>query len=544
MWSTTLAVLMVASIILGACSTPTATPEVTQPPIATQAQPAAIQPQLTEDPWASVDPSGQTVVFWHNHSGPRTDALTKIAQDFNSTNQYGITIDFEYEGSYNDIFNKMLGVLNTPDAPGLVVAYQNQAATYQLADSLVDMNSLVNSPKWGLPEADQKDFFPGFWKQDIFPTYNNARLGFPGDRSMEVLYYNMDWLKELGYEAPPATPDQFKEMACRAHNQPFSKATAQGSLGYEFGTGDASHIASWAFAFGGNIYDYNTNQFTYNSQAAIDAMTMIQDLIKQGCASTVSESFGDQSDFGAGKLLFTTGSSSGLPFYQQAVDGGAKFNWSVAAIPHTTVDPVMNIYGASISIPKTTPEQELAAWIFLKYFTTPDVQAEWAQASGYFPARASVANGLESYFVSNPAYKTGFDMLKYGTFEPPVPGYDFVRTKVQDDGQAAIANGADVQTTLDTVNQEANSILSEQMTAPLPTPVPTKPPATATPDAGKLGMADNPIIVAFEPSATSQEITAGGICDFGATCVDARTGVTKNLTDVMDKVVVFYQTKA
>jgi phosphonate transport system substrate-binding protein len=41
-------------------------------------------------------------------------------------------------------------------------------------------------------------------------------------------------------------------------------------------------------------------------------------------------------------------------------------------------------------------------------------------------------------------------------------------------------------------------------------PVPTNPPApTATPKAA-LGTADNPIIVAFEPSATSQEITAGG----------------------------------
>ena len=38
--------------------------------------------------------------------------------------------------AYGDIFNKMLGVLNSPDAPDIVVAYQNQAATYQLSDAL------------------------------------------------------------------------------------------------------------------------------------------------------------------------------------------------------------------------------------------------------------------------------------------------------------------------------------------------------------------------------------------------------------------------
>ena len=62
----------------------------------------------------------------------------------------------EYQGGYGDIFNKMLGVMNTTDAPDLVVAYQNQAATYQLGNAMLDMTSLVNSPTWGLtPESAQ-----------------------------------------------------------------------------------------------------------------------------------------------------------------------------------------------------------------------------------------------------------------------------------------------------------------------------------------------------------------------------------------------------
>jgi phosphate/phosphite/phosphonate ABC transporter binding protein len=519
-WSTILAVLMILSMVLSACAkaTPAPTTAPTTPPEAPAAQ-ATEAPAAPSDPWADVDPSGQTVVFWHNHSGPRLDTLTAMTDDFNATNEYGITIDFEYQGSYGDIFNKMLGVLNTPDAPSLVVAYQNQAATYQLADGLADMTSLVDSPKWGLTEAEQKDFFPGFWQQDIFPTYGNARLGFPGYRSMEVLYYNVDWLKELGYDAPPTTPAEFTEMACKAAQQPFSKATAEGSLGYEFGADDASHLASWTFAYGGNIYDYNANQFTYDSQASADSMAMVQGLINDGCASIITERFGDQTDFGAGKLLFTTGSSSGLPFYQQAVDAGAQFNWGVAAIPHTTPDPVMNIYGASISMPVSTPESELASWIFLKYFTRPDIQAQWATASGYFPVRQSVADNLTDYFAANPAYKTGFDMLQFGAFEPPVPGYDFIRVKVQD-AMAAIANGDDVASTLSAVNTESNAILAEQMTSPLPTPVPTSPPE---PTAVPIGTTDHPIKVLFVPSVDSQVITTGG--DIMAAALKEATGL-------------------
>jgi phosphonate transport system substrate-binding protein len=39
-------------------------------------------------------------------------------------------------------------------------------------------------------------------------------------------------------------------------------------------------------------------------------------------------------------------------------------------------------------------------------------------------------------------------------------------------------------------------------------------------------------------------VYAGGICDFGAAFVDARTGVTADLPDVLDKVIIVYQTPA
>jgi phosphate/phosphite/phosphonate ABC transporter binding protein len=514
LWFKLMAVLVIAAMMLAGCKQ--ATPEPTQAPVQ-PTQPPAEQPTQAPaqpaDEWANVDPSGQTVLYWHQHSKTNGEALQKIVDEFNATNEWGITVDAEYQGSYNDIFNKMLVVLNTSDAPNLAVAYQNQAATYQLADALIDMNSLVNSPKWGLSEAEQKDFFPGFWAQDVFPTYGNARLGFPPQRSMEVMYYNKEWLAELkaagkiDFDGPPTNPDQFRAAACAAKDNPFSKATAEGPMGYELSI-DASRFASWTFAFNGDVFDYNTSKFTYDSDAATQAWTFLQGLFKDGCASIVTEAYGDQTDFGTGKLLFSVGSSSGLYYYGASVtgEGGANFDWSVGALPYTGSQPAMNIYGASISIPKTTPEQELAAWLFLKFYTSPAKQAEWAKASGYFPVRFSVADSLTDYFAANPTYKTGFDMLQYGKFEPPVPGYDFARNKVGE-AMAAIANGDDVAATLKALNEETNAILADQMTSPLPTPVPTP---TPKPTAVPIGTADNPINVLFVPSVDANVMTAGG----------------------------------
>ena len=414
------------------------------------------------DPWAEVDPSGQNLVFWHNHTRNRQDALQAIVQTFNESNPYGITVTQETQGTYPDIFRKMLGLLGTPEVPDLVVAYQNQAATYQLRDALVDMTSLLQSPKWGLSAEEQADFFPAFFQQDVFPLFDNARLGLAPNRSMEVLYYNRDWLAELGYDEPPSTPEAFKTVACRAVQTPFSKADGSGAMGYQLSL-DASRLASWTFAFGGDVFDYETRRYTYDSDGAQQAMAFLQDLYAEGCARPVSERGGALVDFSAGRLLFTSASSSGLPFFKAAVDAGAKFAWSVAPLPHTTPTPVMNVYGASVSMPKRTPERELATWLFIRYFTSPEVQAGWGQVANYFPVRQSAAQRLGDYFQRHSAYKIAFDLLQYGHHEPPVPGYDFVRAMAEEALAAAFARGRDVQKTLARLNEDANTSLQEQL---------------------------------------------------------------------------------
>ena len=432
---------------------------------------ALAQGSLEGVDWDSVDPSGQTVTFWHQHTQQREDALQEIIRRFNETNEYGITVVAEYQGGYNDIFQKMLALLGTSDTPNIVVAYQNQAATYQLVDGLVDLNPLVESERWGLSEDDIADFFPGFWSSDVFPNFGNARLAIAPNRSMEVLYYNSDWLAELreagliDFDGPPTTPEQFKQASCAAAQQPFSRATGGGaSIGYELAP-DASRFASWTFAHGGDVFDYEEGRFTYDSDAAVAAMEFLQDLFANGCAALTTEQYGDQTNFGAGMTLFTVGSTSGLPFYAEAVAEGAGHEWSVAAIPHTTPEPVMNVYGASVSLPAGhSPEETLAAWIFLKYYTGPEAQAEWAAASQYFPVRQSVAAGLGPVFEEIPGYETAFNLLPYGVAEPPVPGYDFVREIVTSTMVDIVTDpGLDVRRALTELNEEANDILADQM---------------------------------------------------------------------------------
>jgi multiple sugar transport system substrate-binding protein len=239
--------------------------------------------------------------------------------EFNATNPYGIFVEARNEGGYNDIYNKMIAGLTTGEVPGLTVAYQNQAAAYMVADGLVDLDPYINHPEYGLSEAELNDFFQAFIDGDRLPQFGNKPYGFPPNRSMEMLYYNAEWLAELreaghiSFDGPPQTPEQFSEAVCAGAENPFSKNPDPSiSIGYQIRT-DASNYAALVFARGGDIYDYENNQFTLDTPEARDGLGQMKELLDQGCAARIAERFGDQTDFGNGQNLFTMGSSSGCP---------------------------------------------------------------------------------------------------------------------------------------------------------------------------------------------------------------------------------------
>ena len=55
---------------------------------------------------------------------------------------------------------------------------------------------------------------------------------------------------------------------------------------------------------------------------------------------------------------------------------------------------------------KTTPEKQLASWLFIKYFSSPEVTADWPPASGYLPIRKSSQNmkPVLDYIAKFPPY--------------------------------------------------------------------------------------------------------------------------------------------
>ncbi|MGF1506086.1 MAG: extracellular solute-binding protein [Anaerolineae bacterium] len=387
------------------------------------------------------------MTFWHNFLYENQDAMDAIIEAFNEENPYGVMVVGRFMGGTDDIDAAYRSALGGGEVPDIILSYS--CADLYLLDGATDIEPLLRSPTWGI---ERDAYYAGLLNTDVSEFLGGVRLGFPAGRSAEVMMVNLDWLAELWetnlitFDGPPQTTDQFREMACAAAQQPFSGAiSAQEPLGYQVNT-NASTFAAWVFAFGGTIFD--GEQFTFDAPEAIEAATFLRDLVRDGCAGPVLSRFGDQDRFGAGTTLATTGTSFGGQFYERAVRNGAAHTWAQFPLPHITGNPVLNVYGPSLTVTAPTPEREVAAWLFIRYLGEPAQQAQWSAASGYYPVHKAAEGELNAVT----------ELLDSGLSEPAVPGYNDIRLLISTSVESIIA-GADPQETLMRLTISANALL-------------------------------------------------------------------------------------
>ena len=415
---------------------------------------------ITAEAIESADPSGQAINFWVQYSDERLEAMQARAERFK--NESGITVNVIYKGHYGKVQSAMMSAAGTKDIGDVARGYGNAAADMYMIGASIDQTLLANSKKWGVTQDDINDWGAN-WKVGFSPYFDgNPKLLHEVGKSLEVVYYNKDWLNELGLKEPE-NPSQFAEVACAATNSVYSGRIGDTpSLGYEIDT-DASNFAAWVFAHGGDVFDYNKGEYILNSAKAIQAMEFIQGMSNKGCAQATRGKYSDQQYLGLGSVMFALGSTSGITYFQKAIEEGYNGNWEISKVPHTTPVPVLNLYGGGLIMGDTGDVNRMvAAYQWMKYISNTENSAVWSTESGYGFVRTSSADHplIQQKRNDLAQYDRSLSYIKYGKGEPSVPGYYSVRGEIEK-AYAAIINGDDIKSTLDSLNDEANAILAD-----------------------------------------------------------------------------------
>ncbi|HEX7234062.1 MAG TPA: extracellular solute-binding protein, partial [Nitrosospira sp.] len=207
-----------------------------------------------------VDPAklrGTQINVWHPWFGTEASLFESQIAKFNSENEWGIVVNAQGQGNYSELFSQTSTALEDRSNPQVVVALPEQAFSW--GDKVIDLNTYVNDPLYGLSAEDVLDFPPAVWDQE---TLDGKRFGVPAERTARFLLYNQTWARELGYPSPPVTSADFEQQACAAHRALGSDADPDNNAlgGWIIDTNPMTPL-SWLLAFGGGAQEESGYRF-------------------------------------------------------------------------------------------------------------------------------------------------------------------------------------------------------------------------------------------------------------------------------------------
>ncbi len=420
----------------------------------------------TEEPSAMgvnlSDLDGTTVTFWHVWGeGAPAEGMTAIVDEFNETNEWGITVDAIDQVDYSPIEDAMNAAIQTGDVPDTVVGYANAFGSWYEVDAVVDINPYIEDETVGLSEEAQEDFFQGAYENGLMA--DGTRIGLPLQQSANVIFYNETWAQELGFDSPPANTDEFIEQACAA-----AEANANDDNPDNDGTGglvlypSASNMMAWTFAYGGSVLTEDGSGYDFTTEEIQGVAELWKTLWDEGCAFETDGY--PNPEFASRQALFTMSSSAGLPYQKAAFEeeGAIDDEWTFIPFVGPDGNQAVNAYVPSITIINSTPEKKLAAWLFIKHFLSPETQAEWVTYSEYYPVRPSAGDMLDDFKADNPKWAKGLELLENGKTEPTIPSWSSVRRAVGDTFAEILQSDAeDIPAILEDLNATAAELVAD-----------------------------------------------------------------------------------
>jgi len=424
---------------------------------------------MAQDDLASVDPTGQTVVYWNQFTDAQANTMTALIEEFNATNEWDITVEAVYQGSYGPIRELVNAGIVSGELPNIAAGYANDSASYSRDGAVADLAPYINSPEWGLNADEMADF-----NQSLLAANTSADgtvLAWPHQSSAQVLVYNETLLNELGFEAPPTTFEDFRAIACAANE--LTTEAGGDVQGFPV-IPDGSAFESFLANMGGSIYDAETGAYTFaDNQAVIDTLAFYKDLYDADCGYIPAERFAEQVDFSLGLNPFFLSSSAGFTFINaDYVENGSTFTWNVSTVPYTEGNQTLQAFVPSIILFESTPEAELASWLFLKFLASSESATAWSAGSSYFNPVPSTAGMLtEEAFGEQaaifPYFNQTFMLLNDETINhyssPPVSSYGTVRNAMGAAVANVTTNGMSVEDAVAALQAAADQAVADSM---------------------------------------------------------------------------------
>ncbi len=370
---------------------------------------------------------GVQLNVWHPWFGAEASLFESQVAAFNTENEWGIMIRGEGKGNYSELFLQTEAALEEEAFPQVVIGFPEHALEWQ-DQGVVDLTPYVSDPVHGLSPMDISDFPAVIWNQD---EVDGGRFGVPAQRTARFLLYNQSWARELGFDSPPATPTEFEQQACEAHEALGADEDPNNdALGGWLIDTHAMTPLSWMIAFAGGVQEEQGYRFL--TPGNIAAFRFVKTLQQENCAWVASLDLPVYDRFAARQALFVTASLEDLPDQTRAFSAANNTDeWIVLKFPGDERDALV-VYGSSFIMFESDEATQLASWLFMRWMLSAENQARWVQSTGLFPLRNSVMDLLTEYSTSHPQWAEAVTLLSEAETTPQLASWRLVRVMLED----------------------------------------------------------------------------------------------------------------
>ncbi|TNB49919.1 sn-glycerol-3-phosphate ABC transporter substrate-binding protein UgpB [Martelella lutilitoris] len=410
------------------------------------------------------------VQWWHAMGGELGKKVDEIVAGYNaSQDEYEVVAS--YKGGYADTMNSAIAAFRAGQQPAIVQVYEVGTGTMMAAKGAI-------YPVYQLMKETGEDFDPNAFLPAVVGYYTDTdgnMLSMPFNSSTPILYYNKDVFEKAGLD-PNTPPKTWAEM------EEFSKKIVDsGAADCGFTTGWVSWIQTENFSAWHNV-PLGTEE---NGFGGLDARLTMNGPVQAKHWGNMKK----WADEGLYKYAGPVGGDDAQPlFYAQTcammmnssasragVMANAKdFDVGFGMLPYyDDVDGAPQnsiIGGATLWVLQGQKDNAVYEGVadFFSYLSSPEVQADWHQFSGYLPiTNAAYELGQEQgYYEANPGADVG---IKEITLNPPTANskglrfgnYVQIRNIIDDEFEAMLNNKKDAQGALDSVVSRGNELLVE-----------------------------------------------------------------------------------
>lgn len=404
------------------------------------------------------------LTFWHGMGGINGTALTNLVNDFNSKYKGIVKVTPEYQGAYDDEFNKLKTAESSSTGPNIAQVYD--IGTRYMIDSgwITPVQDAIDQSSW-----DVKQIEPLL---AAYYTVDNKLYGMPFNSSAPVLYYNKDEFAAAGLSNPPKTFSDIVSMSSKLTKKDSSGTVTQNAIGmYTYGWFLEQSLDKMLLPEynNDNGRSKNPTQIEMDSNGGLAKfLTAYKSLVSSGAMPLYAQD-DDQGEaaFIAGKLSMYVESSASLKDLLTGING--KFQLGEAYFPSIDSDSKggVSIGGAALYMMKNSDQRvSQAEWMFLKYMTSAHVQAEWSSDTGYFPANVNAESDpvFTDNLKKNPQFSEALDELHASTAKS-AGGLCTIGTQARKITETAmqnvITNKESVDSAVSDVSSQINSALKD-----------------------------------------------------------------------------------